>query len=318
MILITGATGFLGSEVVRQCVIAGYDVRTTGRTAPDAVDLPNYQAADLVNRDAVGRLVDGVRTIVHCAGAAHRHRVAAEAEFSANPVGTAFLAEAAVGAGVQHFVLASSVAIYGAQSSEPVSESAPARPASPYGTSKLRSEFAAIEAAKGSRMRVTILRFGTLYGENDPGNVLRLIRLIDRGRFIRVGRGRNRKNLLHRNDAARAAILATSRTSNQVATYNVAGPPVEMRQIVDLVANALNRRVASWRLPASPVIAVAAALALTRLPPARQLQRSLRTWLSDEVFDSSRFIAEFGFRPAVSLEEGIRRAVEWYRASGTK
>ena len=55
-------------------------------------------------------------------------------------------------------------------------------------------------------MALTILRLATLYGEGDPGNVGRLMRTLDRGRFLWIGDGSNRESLLYRGDAARACM----------------------------------------------------------------------------------------------------------------
>ena len=62
------------------------------------------------------------------------------------------------------------------------------------------------EISRMPHVDLTILRMATLYGEGDPGNVARLMRAIDLGRFIWIGNGMNRKSLLHKEDAARASL----------------------------------------------------------------------------------------------------------------
>ena len=62
-------------------------------------------------------------------------------------------------------------------------------------------------------MALTILRLATLYGEGDPGNVGRLMRTLDRGRFLWIGDGSNRKSLLYRGDAANACMAVAERLS---------------------------------------------------------------------------------------------------------
>ena len=69
-------------------------------------------------------------------------------------------------------------------------------------------------------MALTILRLATLYGEGDPGNVGRLMRTLDRGRFLWIGDGSNRKSLLYKGDAASARMVTVERPSSGVNVYN--------------------------------------------------------------------------------------------------
>jgi len=84
-------------------------------------------------------------------------------------------------------------------------------PVGPYALSKYNAKLRAIEIARDSGMALTILRLATLYGEGDPGNVGRLLRTLDRGRFLWIGDGSNRKSLLHKGDAARACMAVAER-----------------------------------------------------------------------------------------------------------
>ncbi|MDO9566735.1 MAG: NAD-dependent epimerase/dehydratase family protein [Candidatus Desulfaltia sp.] len=73
-------------------------------------------------------------------------------------------------------------------------ENPPCNPVGPYALSKYNAELRAIEISRESGMALTILRLATLYGEEDPGNVGRLMRTLDRGRFLWIGDGSNRKS----------------------------------------------------------------------------------------------------------------------------
>ena len=80
-------------------------------------------------------------------------------------------------------------------------------------------------------MALTILRLATLYGEGDPGNVGRLIRTLDRGRFLWIGDGSNRESLLYKGDAARACMAVAERPASGINIYNVSAlkkPPIFM------------------------------------------------------------------------------------------
>ena len=260
-------------------------------------------------------MTSGVDLVIHCAGVAHHAPPAKRADYRVNVDGVRNVAELAAASGVRHFILASSVAVYGNHGSEPAREESPCQFDSPYAESKFQGELAAREVSARAGMALTILRFGTLYGEGDPGNVQRLVQLIDRGKFFWVGRGSNRKTLLHRDDAARAAVRTLAQVPTQTALYNVAGRADSMRAIVETIAKALGKSVLSLQLPALPFVMSAEVLNALPSNAFRRIHHALNVWLSDDVIDSSRFRDRFSFHEEVSLSEGIDRQVEWYRKS---
>ena len=76
------------------------------------------------------------------------------------------------------------------------------------------------------QLGLTILRLATVYGEGDRGNIARLMRTIDAGRFVWVGHGTNRKSLIHRDDAAAAVLAVVSTGPSGIRTFNVSADPV--------------------------------------------------------------------------------------------
>ena len=315
-VLVTGAAGFFGSEIVRQAIVAGLLVRATDRSAARPSSCPDYFCADILDLDSLDPAMDGVKVVIHAAGLAHifDKKKAKKALFKeVNEVGTANVALAASEAGVKHFILISSVSVYGPFTQGVYDESAPCQPEGPYAGSKYQAELRAIEIAKASGMALTILRLATLYGENDPGNVARLMRSIDQGRFIWIGDGSNHKSLLHREDAARACLAVAQHPASGVNIYNVSAPPYSMREIVQGLASALGKPVPTWHIPGALTLAVAGmASAITgRTGRLGNLRATLQKWLADDVYLAGKFEKAFGFKTQVSLAEGLRREVVW-------
>ena len=210
--LITGSNGFLGSEIVRQAVAAHLPVRATGENAESITPDVDYRPADILELSSLDHLFRDVTQVIHVAGLAHifNKTQANIAPFMrVNEQGTTNVCQVAAKAGVGHLILISSVSVYGPYTQGMYSEDAPCLPEGPYAESKYQAEQRAIEIAYQYGISLTILRLATLYGENDPGNVARLMRAIDRGRFIWIGDGFNIKSLLYCGDAARACIMAT-------------------------------------------------------------------------------------------------------------
>ena len=318
-LLISGACGFLGSEIVRQTVAAGLSVRATARGDKPGIAANHYVPADITVPSSLVPLMDGVATVIHAAGLAHVFDSAqnqAERFQLINEVGTANVAQVAARSGVKHFIFVSSVSVYGG-SSDGGHEDAGLFPDGPYAESKYNAELRAIEIASSSGMALTILRLATLFGAGDPGNVGRLMRSIDRRRFIWVGDGSNRKSLLHVKDAARACIKVAQSNADGVNIYNVSAPPCTMKTIVDELSLALGKRPLPVHIPGAFALTSASVIGKRTGGRGRlgTLHTTLQKWLADDVYDASKFEQAFGFRTQVSLADGLREEVAWYRNS---
>jgi nucleoside-diphosphate-sugar epimerase len=311
-VLVTGATGFVGKAIVRACLDDGLDVVPVGNSRKREPRWPDYVRADLTERDVLSSALDGVQCVVHSAGLAHQFRGSHADDLyrRINADTVEYVALSAARAGIEHFVLISSVAVYG-QGENP-KEGAPCNPRGAYARSKLDGEKRAIEICTNARMRLTILRLATVYGEGDPGNVLRLMRMIDNRRFVFVGAGTNRKSLIHVHDVARACLTVVRSRGTGVQIYNVSSQPHTMREIVEAIAHAVGRRAPRVFVPPALVLPPlkASARVVRRL---EVFKRAMEQWLSDDVFDASKFQTHFRFQSIVTLQEGLKREADWFR-----
>ncbi len=316
-VLVTGANGFVGSAVAALCRKHGMLVSTTGRSGNNSETLPNYFRADVTEPDSLSEAMSGVEAVVHAAGHAHQFTKSHdEAPFMAiNAKGTENVARTALQSGVRHFVLISSVSVYGSHEEMACDEQTPCRPLEAYARSKFEAEQRAIEIFKNTETCLTILRLATVYGEGDRGNVARLMRQIALGRFIWIGRGANRKSLIHLDDVARACLAVLRSRCEGIGVYNVSSPAHTMREIVEGLYHALKKPAPRWRVPQG--LAVAAASLLEKIAPAGSkpgaVKGTVRKWLADDVYDAKKFQQQFNFQTEVTLEEGLQREVAEYR-----
>lgn len=320
-ILVTGANGFLGSEVLHQLLESGLSVRATGIEEDPLHKGVEYYQADILQPQQLDRLVENISTVIHTAGLAHVFKSSAALDQNfhlINEGGTANIVSAAADSGVKHFVLVSTVSVYGPFTKGKYDETTPCNPIGPYAVSKYNAEKRALEVAQRKGMLLTILRLVTLYGEGDPGNVRRLINQIDRGRFFWVGDGNNRKSLLYKSDAARACLMVAAQPAADVNVYNISASPHSMREIVNGIAMVLGKKPLPIKIPTS--IALSVGKLISRFPGKKfsRLNSTIEKWLAEDIYDTSRIEKDYGFDPKVDLIEGLKREVHWYLQSKEK
>ena len=311
---VTGAAGFLASEIARRAVVLGWSVNALDRLPHPGGDSLQRKVVDIRDEDMVAQYFRGCQVVIHAAGLAHRKAMSVQEYFEVNQRGTESVARAAARAGVRRLVLVSSVAVYGSREGF-VDEGSRCSPDAPYGCSKLAAEERATEVARSSALELTILRLATVFGEGDPGSVGRLIRAIERRRFVWIGDGHNWKSLVFRDDAASACLVAACGPKATVGTYNVVGSHLQVAELVDTIARETGSRIPSLKIPSRPVLAVTALgrrLTGGRGPMA-SLHAGLERWLADDRYDGHRFEETFGFSARVGVSEGLRRQVTWGR-----
>jgi UDP-glucose 4-epimerase len=176
-VLVTGGAGYIGSHMVWELLDAGEDVVVIDRlstgfewaVAPEA----KLVVGDIADSALMASVIreHGVDAIIHFAGSIIVPESVADplAYYENNTSKTRSLIETAVRAGVPHFIFSSTAAVYGAAGLEPVREDARLAPESPYGLSKLMSEWMLRDAAAAHNLRFTALRYFNVAGADPSG-----------------------------------------------------------------------------------------------------------------------------------------------------
>jgi nucleoside-diphosphate-sugar epimerase len=318
-VLVTGATGFVGSHLVEALRRRDAEVTALVRSPGKAAGLSGLGvrlvAGDLHDRAALEDATRGQAIVIHVAGL-----VAArgETEFlRANRDGTANLLDAASLAGVGRFVLVSSMAAGGPSAlGRPLTGIEPPRPVTAYGRSKLAAE----EIVRAGRVPWTILRPPIVYGPRDR-EILKVFRLARLGLGPVFGTGTQELSVVHGADLAGA--LVASATSPQAAgrLYYACHPEMfTSAAFVRAVGDALGRRVAIVRIPARiGAVALAGTGAVAGLTGRATI---LTADKANEFFqpawtgDPGSLMAETGWTPVFDLERGLADTYRWYRSAG--
>jgi nucleoside-diphosphate-sugar epimerase len=325
--VVTGATGFLGRGLVRQLVDAGHAVRVYARTPVSRAHLSGSVEifkGDITDRLSVRGAVRDAEVVFHLAAKLHINSPGRELvqEYERiNVEGTRILAEESCAAGVKRMVYFSTICVYGPTTAGAVvNEDAPVLPCTLYARTKLEAEslVRGMQAPDGRPLGV-VLRLAAVYGANMKGNYRRMAEGIRQGWFLPLGDGKNRRTLVHDDDAIRAALLAARHPHAAGRVFNVTDGAVhEFSEIVNTIARSVHRRPRRLRIPVVPVRSVAAAVDSARRCCG---WHPLFVPLVDKVVEDvavcgDRIQAQLGFVPSVSLHEGWRRTLHnWYPSS---
>ena len=205
-LLLTGARGFVGRNAISE-LREHYLVSALGRGTDNDV------AADLAaGVPALPRRFD---VVFHAAGRAHcvpRTPADANEFFAVNVAGTRNLCLALEKVGVPaSLIFVSTVAVYGLERGENISENAPLAGTSPYARSKIEAENFLREWCSRHGVVLTILRPSLIAGADAPGNLGAMVRGLRSGRYFRIGRGNARKSIVMARDLGRVVPLAETR-----------------------------------------------------------------------------------------------------------
>ena len=316
-VLVTGATGFVGSHVAQAFVEAGHEVRCGLRATSDPrwiSDLPVERVPlDLTGPEDLSQAVEDVGVVVHAAGLVKARRTS---DYSlVNTEGTRKLAAAAKEAGVRRFVLISSLAARGPDNTAARDDRD--HPTSAYGRSKLKAE--EVLRPFGEQMEVITLRPAGIYGPRDA-EILPLFKMAREGWLI-LPSGPQVLQPVYVADMARAALVAAGKTAVGFGPHPVAeASRYTWQNAAKGLEDVFGRTVRVVYLPAAAFkLAGRAAEKASRLfdtiPVFDERQAwdlAVHTWTCDP----SSTEQALGWRAEVPLYRGLELTAHWYRRVG--
>ena len=311
MILVTGATGFVGKPVLQRLLRddksmqVAVAVRIGGQSWPERV-LPRV-TGDLEHVTDWSLALGGVSAVVHCAARVHVMKDTEANPLTAfrvvNLVGTLNLARQAAALGVKRFVFISSVKVNGESTSpgRAFTEADAAAPKDAYGQSKHEAEQSLRQLSADTGMEVVIIRPPLVYGPGVRANFAALMRAVQRGWPLPLGAVHNQRSLVALDNLVDfiATCIKHPQAANQ--TFLVSdGHDLSTTELVRSMAQAA--RVTARLLPV-PVWALQSGASLLGKGDAMQ-----RLCANLQV-DMSKACNLLGWVPHVSVEEGLKRAL---------
>ncbi len=244
--LVTGANGALSPSLISFLIRGGWDVHALVRQPYLNIfdDTPvKVFIGDITNPESMKDAFKEIDVVFHLAALLHIANPSerlAQAYYITNVKGTENVLSIALREKVQRVVFFSTIAVYGEHSSSIFTENTSPRPETNYGRTKLTAEELVLSSKKDDGNPLgTILRLGAVYGSHVKGNYRRLLHSLAHGRFIPIGRGENRRTLVHEKDVARAAILAANHPATPGNIFNVTdGHFHTVDEIITTICNA--------------------------------------------------------------------------------
>lgn len=324
-VLVTGATGFLGSHLTRRLAEQGHAVRAL---ALDARHFDQFQGrsveyipGDVGDADVLDRAVGGVDLIYHLAAAQTRVGAGKAVYWRTNVEGTRHLIDAVLRHRVARLVHCSTAGVTGSATNGPMTEETPYRPDpwNLYTTTKTEGEKLVRRAIADRGLPAVIFRPPVIYGPGDL-KLLKLFRALANQRFVMVGSGQTSYHMVYIDDLIDGILLCGTRAEALGQTFILAGAEcTTLERVVALIAKTVGVTVPRWRLPVGPVFAAGYACELLCRPLGIEPplhRRRVECFVASRAFDISKARGVLGYAPRMDVVTGIRRTAWWYRDHG--
>jgi nucleoside-diphosphate-sugar epimerase len=318
-VLVTGATGFLGSRLVERLLSEGTRVRVLARSSTRARGLADRGAdvvvGDIADLDKLAAAADGTTVVYHVAGRLLVPGVAPQEYERVHVRGTRALVSICRRLpSIRRFVHVSTTGVLGATGDRPAGEDAPMRPTNIYEETKARAEMI-VRESWGDGLPAAIARPGLVYGPGDL-HLLPFFHSVLRRRFRPIGSPQVLLHPIYIDDLIDALTLCGRHPNAEGECFHLAGrTPVSLAELARTIAQAGGTRFPAGYIPISAARAVA--LVGDRLPAALRRSAPLTTSRLDflthsRVYDTSRAARLLGFTAATDIAAGVAMSLTWY------
>lgn len=320
--LVTGATGFIGSQTVDYLLERGYEVSCTIRKTSNTRWLDNKPVklieASLSNKEALIKAVEGMDYIYHIAG---KTAAKNDAEFNqANREGTRNLLQAVEIAkpNLKRFLYCSSLTVSGPAKSldKPITEDMPYNPITAYGRSKMEAE--KVVKSYFDKLPITIVRPHAVYGPRDE-DIYDMFKIAKKGFGTLIGFNKKYVSLVHSYDLCRGMIDATEAENTISESYNLSSDrPYSWDEVMPEMCKASGAKsYKAIKVPHSLVLSAAFLSEmvgkLMKNPPVFNYDKG-RDFIQDFWISSTeKAKRDFGYEQKISLEEGMKITADWYK-----
>ena len=319
-VLVTGATGFIGSHLAERLArVEGAVVTGTGRNLEQAAFLRDagvtLQKADLLNRDEMAAAIAGKDIVFHVAAWLSERTADDEMAYRINVEGARELVEISAENRVKRIVLVSTIAAYGPPPKIKMDEYTPLDPtqADLYGRTKAIGEQLAVETAAHHGIELSVVRPGMVYGPRSYAWSTGMLNMVKKGVPTLFGQAKGHAFPIYIDNLLDMLVLAAVTPEAAGEAFNAVDPPIDWNQFFGYYGEMAGRKPRRIPMPMARVVTLANKLFKLGLPITKERLGFYETQTVYPVEKAQRLL---GYEPVVGIDEGMKRTATWMRETG--
>jgi dihydroflavonol-4-reductase len=321
--LVTGASGYVGSHMVRLLLKEGKKVRVfvrqKAKLSSEFLNLVEIFEGRLELRESVAAAVSGVYGIYHIGAVYREAKHPEDYFFKVNSEGTRNVFETAVEQGVKRIIYCSTGGVLGDIVNPPGNDKTPYAPGDMYQRSKVEAEKIALSFFKSGKINGLIIRPAMVYGPGDTRHQ-KLFKMVARGKFVYVGDGLKDVHFINVEDLVRAFKLGMEKEDINSEIYSIAGRhPTKLKYAVEIIADNLKVKRPWIHIPVKPMQMAGTICEIICKPFGIEpplYKRRVDFFTKNRNFDVEKPKRELGFESKMDVKEEICYVADWYKSNG--
>lgn len=323
-VLVTGATGYTGSELVRKLVALDTDVVAIARpqsnlTPFDGMPITWIQG-DVFNEELINQAMQGVNYIFHMVTPFREAKSPDQGYYNVHVLSTQLLAKAALQQpDFRRFVHVSTIGVHGHIENPPADETYRTEPGDIYQETKLEGEIWIKEFSHQTGLPVAIVRPSSIYGLGEK-RLLKIYKWVSRGWVPVIGDGSNLLHFVHVDDLTDFLLLTATHPKAIGETFICGSDKaISFKQMVKFISESYHVSAKMIQFPAAPMFALGDFCEFICRPLGIEppiYRRRLAFYTKDRSFNTTKMRNLLGFSPKHSDEEGLKELAQWYLDKG--
>lgn len=322
-ILVTGATGLVGSHLCQFLIEKGYNVKALVRETSDTKFLDSlkkveYVYADLRDKNKIVEALKDIDTVFHCAAQVGLLNTYDQDHARTNIQGTRNLLESSVINKVKKFVYVSTLGVlgilrdhYGDKEDSPYIKTG-----NPYFDTKIDAERIVLNYYHDKNLPVVIIRPGFIVGERDRNSLPHIMPYLLRNQMAYIGHGNNDISLTSVRNLSQALYLAAESENSEGKIYNITdGSGISSKQFINELCKIMNMPEPKIHIPLNLASGIARTVeGFSKIVDKETLINEYTVGLigNSHNFDISKAVTELGYNPNDNFEDELKKAVDWY------
>ena len=322
-VIITGANGFVGSNLCKELLNNGYQVKALHRKGSNIKTLEGLSVklveGDICDIESLTKAFQGCDGVFHIAALFRQAKNPDKVYWDINLEGVKNVFDVAIKEGVQKIIHCSTVGVHSHIPNPPATEEEDYRPGDIYQETKAAGEKLALEYFKANKIKGAVIRPAMIWGQGDE-RTLKLFKGIATRKFPLIGNGKTLLHWILVSDLARSFRLCYEADLNNGEVFIISGQEsVEIQRLYNEIAAAFNVKPPRFKIPALPIqvlgsIVEAICIPLGIEPPI--YRRRVDFFTKTRCFDSSKAKKLLGFKPANNFSDEVKLIANWYKENG--